>query len=105
MRPARLPCLPAHLPSGRTANARPLPQEEGGAAPVVVQAEVGDAHRDCGYLCTSRMVLEAALCLALQGKELDASPDLQKGGVLTPASGGCMHGWCGGVVGSGLVLL
>lgn len=33
------------------------------------------------------MLLEAALCLALQQKELDASPEVQKGGVLTPASG------------------
>jgi len=33
------------------------------------------------------MALEAALCLALQQKELDASPDVQRGGVLTPASG------------------
>lgn len=33
------------------------------------------------------MLLEAALCLSLQQKELDASPDVQKGGVLTPASG------------------
>ena len=33
------------------------------------------------------MLLEAALCLALQQKELDASPDVQKGGVLTPAAG------------------
>ncbi len=32
-------------------------------------------------------LLEAALCLALQQKELDASAEVQKGGVLTPASG------------------
>lgn len=31
-------------------------------------------------------LLEAALCLALQQEELDASPAVQKGGVLTPAS-------------------
>lgn len=36
---------------------------------------------------TSRMLLEAALCLALQQQELDASEEVQKGGVLTPASG------------------
>ena len=33
-------------------------------------------------------LLEAALCLALQQKELDSSKDVVKGGVLTPASGG-----------------
>lgn len=57
-----------------------------GEAPVMVQAEVGDPHRDGGYWGTSRMLLEAALCLALQQKELDAAQELQKGGVLTPAS-------------------
>ncbi|PRW56953.1 saccharopine dehydrogenase isoform B [Chlorella sorokiniana] len=61
-------------------------KEEGGAAPLLVQAEVGDPHRDGGYWGTSRMLLEAALCLALQQKELDASTEVQKGGVLTPAS-------------------
>jgi short subunit dehydrogenase-like uncharacterized protein len=52
----------------------------------VVIAEVGDAHRDPGYWCTSRMVLEAALCLALERGRLDADPKVQKGGVLTAAS-------------------
>lgn len=32
------------------------------------------------------MVLEAALCLALQQAELDKRPDVKKGGLLTPAS-------------------
>ena len=32
-------------------------------------------------------LLEAALCLALQQKELDGRQDVIKGGVLTPASG------------------
>ena len=31
-------------------------------------------------------LLEAALCLALQHKELEARPELRRGGVLTPAS-------------------
>jgi hypothetical protein len=31
-------------------------REEGGAAPTLVQAEVGDPHRDGGYWGTSRMV-------------------------------------------------
>lgn len=35
----------------------------------------------------SRLVLEAALCLALQSDALDADPQLQRGGLLTPASG------------------
>ena len=32
------------------------------------------------------MLLESALALALQQKDLDAQPGLQKGGLLTPAS-------------------
>ena len=32
------------------------------------------------------MLLEAALCLALQQQDLDADPRCIKGGVLTPAS-------------------
>ncbi|KAL3150904.1 hypothetical protein ABBQ32_000654 [Trebouxia sp. C0010 RCD-2024] len=40
---------------------------------------------DPGYGQTSRMVLEAALCLALQEDELERSP-VKRGGVLTPAS-------------------
>lgn len=35
----------------------------------------------------SRLVLEAALCLALQSDALDADAKLQHGGLLTPASG------------------
>jgi hypothetical protein len=31
-------------------------KEEGGTAPTLVQAEVGDPHRDGGYWGTSRMV-------------------------------------------------
>ncbi|KAL4451997.1 hypothetical protein ABPG75_007659 [Micractinium tetrahymenae] len=61
-------------------------KEPAGEAPVLVQAEVGDPHRDGGYWGTSRMLLESALCLALQQKELEADKTLQKGGVLTPAS-------------------
>ena len=41
--------------------------------------------RDPGYLETSRIALEAGLCLALQGEELTEKGHLQ-GGVLTPAS-------------------
>jgi short subunit dehydrogenase-like uncharacterized protein len=57
----------------------------------VVIAAVGDKHRDPGYWGTSRMVLEAALCLALQQKELDADPVLVKGGIITPAAAMGMH--------------
>ena len=72
---------------------------------------MGDPHRDAGYWGTSRMALEAALCLALQQRQLDASPDVHKGGVLTPASGaadapGCSvalaraaSAWCGSCCG------
>lgn len=62
------------------------------ACPATAQAEVGDPHRDAGYWGTSRMALEAALCLALQQRELDASGDVRKGGVLTPASGAAAGG-------------
>lgn len=41
--------------------------------------------RDPGYLDASRMVLESALCLALQGPELKER-GLMQGGVLTPAT-------------------
>lgn len=52
----------------------------------VVTAEVGDPSRDPGYGSTSRMVLEAALTIALQKADLDADPKLLRGGVLTSAS-------------------
>jgi short subunit dehydrogenase-like uncharacterized protein len=47
-----------------------------------------DMHRDGGYGSTSRMILEIALCLALQGEELAKDPYASKnpGGILTPAS-------------------
>ena len=44
-------------------------------------------RRDPGYWGTSRLLLEAALCLALDRKALDACPEVLKGGVLTPAAG------------------
>jgi hypothetical protein len=46
---------------------------------------VVSGRRDPGYLETSRIALEAGLCLALQGEELKEKGMLQ-GGVLTPAS-------------------
>lgn len=54
-------------------------------APLSVQ----DRHRDPGYLSTSRMVLECALCIALQPDALaaDKYASQHRGGVLTPASG------------------
>lgn len=47
-----------------------------------------DMHRDPGYLSTSRMVLESALCLALQQDALRADPYASKcpAGILTPAA-------------------
>ena len=51
-----------------------------------VEVEIGDAHRDAGYWGTSRMLLEAALCIALQKAALDSDPQLVRGGVLTPAA-------------------
>jgi short subunit dehydrogenase-like uncharacterized protein len=56
------------------------------ASGAVVEVRVGDPHRDPGYWGTSRMLLEAALCIALQRRELEADPGLLRGGVLTPAS-------------------
>ncbi|NJR41413.1 MAG: hypothetical protein HC767_00895 [Akkermansiaceae bacterium] len=50
----------------------------------VLQAVVA-GKRDPGYLETSRIAVEAGMCLALQGEELTAKGHLQ-GGVLTPAS-------------------
>lgn len=50
----------------------------------LLQAVVAGS-RDPGYLETSRIALEAGLCLALQGEELTEKGHLQ-GGVLTPAS-------------------
>ena len=52
----------------------------------VVIGEMGDPKRDPGYWGTSRMVLEAGLCLALQQGALDGDEGLVHGGVLTPAS-------------------
>lgn len=40
-------------------------QEEGGKPSRIVRGRVGD-NRDPGYLSTSRMCLEAAVCLATQ---------------------------------------
>jgi short subunit dehydrogenase-like uncharacterized protein len=53
--------------------------------PRVVVAKCSDPSRDGGYWSTSRMLLEAGLCLALDTSKLEAA-GLPKGGVLTPAS-------------------
>ena len=46
----------------------------------------GDKHRDPGYWGTSRLVLEAALCLVLDADRVAEDPRLpQEGGVFTPA--------------------
>lgn len=51
-------------------------------------AHLQDAHRDPGYYGTSRMILETALCMALQPQDCANDPYASKhaGGVLTPAS-------------------
>jgi hypothetical protein len=46
--------------------AHALTYEPPGFPPRTVVAEAGDRHGDAGYLSTSRMIVEAALCLALQ---------------------------------------
>ena len=48
----------------------------------VVRGLVADPHRDPGYWSTSRMVLEAGLCLALDSDKIS-----QEAGVMTSASG------------------
>jgi short subunit dehydrogenase-like uncharacterized protein len=62
-----------------------LTEEKDGQQPQVIEAYVADEHRDPGYWGTARMLLEAGLCLALDGAACEAA-GCQKGGVLTPAS-------------------
>lgn len=47
-----------------------------------------DGHRDGGYLSTSRMILECALCMALQEDDVQADPYASQnpGGILTPSA-------------------
>ena len=51
---------------------------------IVDACRCGD-KRDAGYWGTSRMLLEAGLCLALQQEQLQQA-GYAKGGVLTPAT-------------------
>ncbi|CAD7696843.1 unnamed protein product [Ostreobium quekettii] len=60
-----------------------LTQEEPGVKPKVVKAKVADPHEP--YVSTARMVLESALCLALEPDNLKKAGTLE-GGVLTPAT-------------------
>eukprot|EP00878_Enallax_costatus_P002058 GHUV01002224.1.p1 GENE.GHUV01002224.1~~GHUV01002224.1.p1 ORF type:complete len:439 (+),score=107.02 GHUV01002224.1:127-1443(+) len=62
-----------------------LTEEKDGQEPQVIKAYVADEHRDPGYWGTARMLLEAGLCLAMDGAACEAA-GCQKGGVLTPAS-------------------
>ncbi|GBF98360.1 saccharopine dehydrogenase [Raphidocelis subcapitata] len=62
-----------------------LTEEPEGKEPQVVVAKCSDPQRDGGYWSTSRMLLEAGLCLALDGERLKQA-GLRQGGVLTPAS-------------------
>lgn len=52
----------------------------------VIIGNVADPNRDAGYWGTSRMLLESGLCLALDMDKLEQDKEVQKGGVLTPAS-------------------
>ena len=52
----------------------------------VIYGTFADPSRDPGYWGTSRLLLESALCLALEKDALNASSDVLHGGVLTPAS-------------------
>jgi len=62
-----------------------ISEEEPGVKPRVVKAHIGDPKRDPGYWSTSRMLLEAGLCLALQEKQLKES-GCKEGGVMSPAA-------------------
>lgn len=56
-----------------------------------VIARFSDPHRDPGYWGTARLVLEAALCLALNKDVLDNDEKVLKGGVITPSAAMGMH--------------
>lgn len=63
-----------------------------------VRAEVGDPHRDAGYWGTSRMLLEAALCLALEQDKLVRAAGLRTHGagsrwLPAPRRGGPQLDW------------
>uniref|UniRef100_A0A7S3RBG0 Saccharopine dehydrogenase NADP binding domain-containing protein n=1 Tax=Dunaliella tertiolecta TaxID=3047 RepID=A0A7S3RBG0_DUNTE len=60
-------------------------EEPNGQQGTVFTGECGD-KRDPGYWSTSRMVLESALCLALDDEAIKQSGKCRDGGVLTPAS-------------------
>ncbi|GAX74961.1 hypothetical protein CEUSTIGMA_g2407.t1 [Chlamydomonas eustigma] len=60
-------------------------EEEAGTPGVLVEGLCGDPKRDPGYLSTSRMVLEAGLCLALEDQRLLAQGCAQSG-VMTAAA-------------------
>eukprot|EP00892_Ulva_mutabilis_P009618 jgi/Ulvmu1/7028/UM033_0087.1 len=65
-----------------------LSDEPSGGEPVRVKSFIKDGHRDGGYLSTSRMLLECALCMALQEDDLQADPYASEnpGGILTPSA-------------------
>lgn len=80
----------------RLAHSRPTPSPI--AADIRRHASpcIQDPNRDGGYLATSRMLLECALCIAYQEDDLAADPYASRnpGGVLTPSSafGLVLHG-------------
>lgn len=91
---AKLP-MPGEGPSKETqttgffrATAWGLSEPDESGKRVRVVAELQDRNRDPGYWSTSRMLLESALCMALQEEELARDPYASKNpaGVLTPAA-------------------
>eukprot|EP01025_Chloroclados_australasicus_P058773 TRINITY_DN740_c4_g1_i3.p1 TRINITY_DN740_c4_g1~~TRINITY_DN740_c4_g1_i3.p1 ORF type:complete len:465 (-),score=65.66 TRINITY_DN740_c4_g1_i3:180-1508(-) len=64
---------------------RAIGEMEGDQEPKYLEVRAGDLSRDGGYWSTSRMILEAALCMAIQEEDL-LNEGCPKGGVLTPAA-------------------
>ncbi|GAB4821880.1 hypothetical protein N2152v2_008926 [Parachlorella kessleri] len=60
-------------------------EEDPGVEPRTVHAIIGDGARDPGYWGTARMLLECALCMALQEDDLKRERTVP-GGFLTPAA-------------------
>lgn len=66
-------------------SASTAPADVEGAKPVF--ASFGYRHGDPGYWATARMLVESGLALALDKAKIEADDRVQRGGVLTPASG------------------
>jgi hypothetical protein len=70
------------------------------AVPQVVVAKCSDPQRDGGYWSTSRMLLEAGLCLALDGERLKQARGVAplQAGVLGRPPAADQRGWLGWLV-------